>query len=107
MVKIYNIFFNSESKDASYVSKFSDGAEYRLMLTSPGVLSIASDNLGEIITAVQGYGNGIANIAVGANVSTALDIVTIAPEPVAKPAAETEPVVEPAPEVAQNGIAEA
>ena len=106
-MKIYNIFFNAESKDASYVSKFDDGTEYRLMLTSPGVLSIASGNLCEIITAVQGYGNGIANIAVGANVSTALDIVTIAPEPVAKPSAEPEPVVEPAPEVAENGISEA
>ena len=79
-MKTYNIYFNTESKDATYVSKFDGDTEYRLILTSPGVLSIASDNLGDLITSVQGYGGGIVNIAVGATIATTLDIVTIAPE---------------------------
>ena len=81
-MKTYNIYFNVESKDATYVSKLDGDTEYRLMLTSPGVLSIVSDNLGDLITSVQGYGGGIANIAVGAAIATALDIVTIASEAV-------------------------
>lgn len=89
-MKIYNIYFNTESKDATYVSKLDGDTEYRIMLTSPGVLSIASDNLGDLITSVQGYGGGISNVAVGATIATTLDIVTIAPEP-----PRAEPIVEP------------
>ena len=80
-MKIYNIYFNTESKGATYVSKLDGDTEYRLMLTSHGVLSIASDNLGDLITSVQGFGGGISNVAVGASIATTLDIVTIVPEP--------------------------
>ena len=93
-MKIYNIYFNTESKDATYVSKLDGDTEYRLMLTSHGVLSIASDNLGDLITSVQGFGGGISNVAVGASIATTLDIVTIVPEPtkVEAPVDTSEPV---------------
>ena len=93
-MKIYNIYFNTESKDATYVSKLDGDTEYRLMLTSPGVLSIASDNLGDLITSVQGCCGGISNGAVGASIATTLDIVTIVQEPpkVEAPVETSEPV---------------